>query len=77
MTWKTALIIMVVILFLGIVGAAIYKIVSASESQKAKEIINHTSEPHFGLLSFGCASYKVMQAQAEIEKVPIKLPVKK
>ena len=59
MNWKTAGIIFLVILFLGIVGALTFQITRSTESQRAREIVNYTFEPHFGFLG-GCARYNAM-----------------
>jgi len=53
------------LIFLGVLGAAVFKIVQSTETYKAKEQTYHTNEPHFGFMSFGCASYKVEQAKTK------------
>lgn len=75
MTWKTGLIIGVVILFLGVVGSAVYKIIQSTETYKAQEQIYYSPTYNFAPLSFGCANFRAEAYRAEKEK-PVQ-PVKK
>ena len=55
MNYKIAFIIAIIIGAI-VIGAAVYmKITQSSESQKAKQIVNYTFEPHW---TFGCATYR-------------------
>lgn len=59
-----------IILFLVVAVGAYVFITRTTETYKAKEQYYHTNEPHFGFLSFGCASFRVEQEKAEKVKKP-------
>ena len=69
MNWKIAGIILGLLLFLGVMGAAVYKIVQPTEGQKAEKIINHNKTyDYHPVMAFGCM--RIPDEDKKLDKSP-------
>jgi hypothetical protein len=67
--YKAILITIGIILFLGIVGAAVYKIVQTTERYSGREQTFYSPTFNFAPLSFGCGNVKAEGFRTEKKPV--------